>query len=239
MSGEDHDAVLAQLHQQVAEADAFARVQPGSRLVHHQDTRQVQQDQGDADTLFHPPGEGAYLLVLALGHVDGLKDIFQPFTTHSGVDKALQDRLVVEKFPGRHILVRPELLRQETDQALQLLPVDARVEPVDPDTAVALFEDAADDTHQGGLARPVRSQEAEHTRTDLKRHAPERLERPAAFPDQRDAFHHAEPRAAQPGETPLHTLDIDLLLIQIAGSHIDGYAERPQHSDRPYQVRVV
>ena len=50
--------------------------------------------------------------------MDGPKDILQPLTPQAGIDEALEDRLVVEKLPRRHILVRPELLWQETDQAL-------------------------------------------------------------------------------------------------------------------------
>ena len=145
--------------------------------------------------------------------MDGPKDILQPLPAQTGIDEAFQDRLVVKKFPRRHILVCPELLRQETDQALQLLPVDTCIQFVNPNTTIALFQNAANDAHQGGFACPVRTQETEHTRTDLERYTPESLERPAAFPDQRNTFHQAEPRTAQPGETPFYTLDIDFLLI--------------------------
>ena len=63
VGGEDHHPVAGQVNQQVAEADALLRVQPGGRLVHDQDAGVVDQGLGDAHPALHAPGEALELAV--------------------------------------------------------------------------------------------------------------------------------------------------------------------------------
>ena len=64
--GEEDDAVLAQLAEQVQEAHALGRVEAGGRFVHDHQLRVAQQRDGDAEALPHAAGVAAELL---LAHV--------------------------------------------------------------------------------------------------------------------------------------------------------------------------
>ena len=148
MRGEDHDTVFTQLYQQVTETDTFTRVETGCWLIHHQNTGKMKQDEGYTDTLFHTAGERTDLVVFPFVHMNCFQHIFQTFFPQLIIGKPFQDRLIIEKLPGRHILVSSELLRKEADQALQFLPVNAGIQSINPDAAVTLFQDTADNTHQ-------------------------------------------------------------------------------------------
>ena len=66
---EDDDAVLADLAQQVQEADALGRVEPRGRLVDDDQLRVAEQRDGDAEALPHAAGERAELLLAHLPQV--------------------------------------------------------------------------------------------------------------------------------------------------------------------------
>ena len=51
--GKDHNAVAAELNQQVPEPDAFPWIQSRCRFIYHQDPWQVKQNLCDANPLFH------------------------------------------------------------------------------------------------------------------------------------------------------------------------------------------
>ena len=239
MGREDYNAILTQFYQQITETDTFTRVETGCWLIHHQNTGKMKQDEGYTDTLFHTAGERTDLIIFPFIHMDGFQHIFQTFIPLLVIGQSFQDSLVIEEFPGRHILVRTEFLRQETDQALQFLPVDTGIQSVDPYTAVTLLQNTADNTHQRGFTGSVRSQQTEHTRTDLERDTPQRFERLSLFSYQRNTFHHTEPGTAQTGKPSFYTFDIDLPLIQILGRDINCNTERPQKSDNGNQPRII
>ena len=76
MRRQDHHDVLADLREQVVEADALRRVEPGGRLVDDDQLRVAEQRLRDAEALPHAAGERAQLLLAHVVQVGLLQQRF-------------------------------------------------------------------------------------------------------------------------------------------------------------------
>ena len=210
---EYHNPVARQFHQQVPETDTLAGIKTCRRLIHHQYPRQVQQCLCNTDTLFHTARKTADFPVLILIHVHSLQ--YFPDTLLPGflVINPFQQRLILQKLPRCQILIRTELLRQITNQPLQLLPLLLCIYTIDKNLTVALFKHPADDTHQRRLPRTVRSQQTEHSRMNIQRHCIQRLKRLLLIADYRNFRRQAVEALTYPPEPTVYQINIDVILV--------------------------
>ena len=238
MGREDHHSLPAEFYQQVAETDALPRVQPGGRLIDHQDARQVQQGLGNADPLFHPTGKSADFLVLRCFQMHRFQHVADARLPFPAVGDVLQDRLIIEELVGAHVFVGAEILGQIADQSLHFFPLLFHVDVVDVDCAIALLQDAADDAHQRGLAGAVGTQQAEHAALDGQGNSLEGRERLLAFAQHRDRLDQAVKPLADSAEAPADAVDIHQLPAQPVGGEIDHQGAIPHrgHDCHPGQV---
>ncbi len=86
---------------------------------------------------------------------------------------------------GSHVLIASEFLWQITYESLQFLSHLLGIEPIYPDFTIALFQDSADDSHQGCFPCSIRPKQSEHSVADVQRNAAQCLERFFLLPDKR------------------------------------------------------
>ena len=83
--------------------------------------------------------------------------------------------LIIEKLIRTHIFVGPELLRQITNEPLQLLALLCRIVPIDIYFAITLVENTAHNTHQGGFTSSIGAKQTNHPRIKFQGNTFERL----------------------------------------------------------------
>ena len=157
VGGQQDQPVPGGLGEQVAEVNALLRVQPHRGLVKDQEGGVPQQGLGDAHPLALAPGQGADLGPCLLLQVDGLNG-----TLDGGfwVSQPLQGRHVVQKLGDSELVEQPEVLGQIAQPGFQLpLPLGQGL-PIHQNGAGGGQQGGHQQLHQGGLARPVRAQQA-------------------------------------------------------------------------------
>ena len=95
--GEEDDAVLAQLGEQVEEAHALGRVEAGRRLVDDHQLRIAQQRDGDAEALAHAARVAAELLLAHVPQVRLPQQRLDDLLARAALGDALEQREVIEQ----------------------------------------------------------------------------------------------------------------------------------------------
>ncbi len=171
VGGEQHHPVGGQSHQQVAEADALLRVQPGGRLIHDQEARIVDKRLSDPHAPFHPAGEPLELTVSDLGQPHQVQHLGHPAAPLGRVSHPFQDRHVVHELARGQVGVEAELLRQVAEHGFDGDPagLGGDVIAANLHLPAGWIDDARQDAHQRRLARAVGPQQAEHPRAQFQR----------------------------------------------------------------------
>ena len=158
VGGQQDQPLPGGLGEQVAKVDALLRVQAHGGLVEDQEGRVPQQGLGDAHPLALAAGQGTDLGPCLLLQVDGLNG-----TLDGGfrLPQPLQGRHVVQKLGDRELVEQPEVLGQIAQPGFQLpLPLGQGL-PIHQNGAGGGQQGGHQQLHQGGLARPVRAQQAD------------------------------------------------------------------------------
>ena len=168
VGGEDDDAVLTDLRQEVVEAVPFPWVEARGRLVHDDEARIPDERLGDAEALLHPAGVPGDLLLPCVPEVHPLhQGLHQLLPLARGGD-AFEDRQVIQKRQARDPGVDAELLGEVAQHLAHLLLVPEDVQVAQRGGAAIRVLEGGQDAHEGGLAGPVRAQESEHPGGDVE-----------------------------------------------------------------------
>jgi hypothetical protein len=108
--GEDDDAVLPELAEQVEEAHALGGVEPRGRLVDDHQLGAAEQGDGDAEALLHAAGVAAELLAAHVPEVHLAEECLHGVPARAPARDPLEQREVVEQLLGAHVRVQAELL---------------------------------------------------------------------------------------------------------------------------------
>ena len=161
MGGEDDGALPAQLADEPADLDPLVGVEPLGRLVEHQEVGAVEDGRGEAHPLAEALGQLAdrpVVDVLDAGGGDGLVQRGPPV----GAADVPEPGHVVQPLRDQHLGVERVVLGQVADPPLGLAPALGEGHAVEPDGPGVGLEVLGDHPHGGGLAGPVRAQEADH-----------------------------------------------------------------------------
>jgi hypothetical protein len=82
---------------------------------------------------------------------------------------ALQPGEVAQEFVRREVVVHAEVLRQVAELAPERLGLAHDIHPLEGDLPLRGPGDGGDELHQGGLARAVRAEQADHAGPELER----------------------------------------------------------------------
>jgi len=156
--------VLADLRQQVEEAAALLRVEPGGGLVDDDEPRIAQQGLRDAEALPHAAREPAELLLALVPEVHPLKQRLDHRLALAPSGDALEHREVIEQRQGAQVRIDPEVLREVAQHLPQPVLVAQHVDLPQPDAALVRVLQRGDGAHERGLARPIGPQQPEHAR---------------------------------------------------------------------------
>ncbi len=112
-------------------------------------------------TLPHPFRIGAYPLIRLFGQVDLLQ---KPVDPRPGEDigDPVEAGNEAKVLPRIHVLVETDVLRQVTDDFLDLQRVARRIVPADPDRPRGRFGETQEHQHRRRLPGPVGPQETEN-----------------------------------------------------------------------------
>ena len=190
----------------------------------------MQKNLGNTDTLFHAAREGSDFVMLFFEHVDLFQNLCDPVFTILLIRNIFEYRLIMEKLIGTHIFISAEFLRQITDQSLKFLTLFERIDSVDPDTAVCLFQNAADDTHQCGLACTVGAEKPEHAGANFKSGPVQCTKRCSLAPDHRDDQHKLVEEPADIRKSAGQPVDVDLLMMNVLSGDIYREGQHPQNT---------
>ena len=164
--GQDDDAVLAQLAEQVEEAHALGRIQAGGGLVHDQQARIAQQRHRHAETLAHAARIAAELALARLPQVRPAQQRLAGVLALAAVHQPLQDGEVVEQRFRRHPRNQSEVLRQVTKRAPHRIRFSQGIDGAESHRAGIRRLQRGQRAHQRGLARTIGPQQAVHALRD-------------------------------------------------------------------------
>src|SRR5690606_10472696 len=159
---EQHDPALGEPRQQIAEADALARIETDRRLVDDDDRRMAQQGPCDGDPLPHAARVAADLLVLALVESDLGEQRVDALAALAPVADLVQQREIVEVLARGQMIRQTELLRKIADPAADVAADPPLRHAAVVDRARRRIEHAGEQPQQRRLARPVRPEYADH-----------------------------------------------------------------------------
>ena len=158
MGGENHDPILSQRVDQIAEPHPLPGVQPSGGLVQDQQLRVVQHGYGDAHPLEHPAGELLHFFVRSIPKSHCLQQV-----VNAAVRLPLRDALegggIPEELPGRVAGIVPELLGEIPQQAPVFRPQGPDVFSLPQDLSLGGEQQGGEHLDEGGLARPIGCQQ--------------------------------------------------------------------------------
>jgi hypothetical protein len=144
-------------------------VQPDGRLVEHEQLGPVQQRRRHLAAHALAQRELPHRRGEELGHVEQLDALVQAVGVGHPVDGAVQREALAQRQVPPELAALPE---DDADALGQRAPLAHRVEPAHPGPARRRHEHAGEHLDRGGLARPVRAEEADRlARRDRQRHA--------------------------------------------------------------------
>src|SRR6185436_16206476 len=164
---EDVRAALAERAQELEHLAPSERVEPGHRLVEHEELRLVRDRLRDADALAHALRVGGDAVVHARGHREALeRALCTRLRLLRGIAAEPQEQ-AHDLVPG-HVLVERVLLRAEAEAPVELA-VRERDLAEDLDPAARGHDLAHDQAQEGRLAGAVRADEADDATRKLER----------------------------------------------------------------------
>ncbi len=172
---QDHD-LARQFGEQILEAIALLRIEPGRRLVDHQQFRRADQRLRDAEALAHAARITSESTLLHAGEIHALEQRRDDVLAITGVGDALHAGEVVEHLLGRQTRIDAEVLRQVAEDPPHVVLANAQVEIVQHHRAVVGLEQCRETLHQGRLAGAVRTEQSEHPVLDREADAAQRLD---------------------------------------------------------------
>jgi len=179
--GEDDDAVLAQFAEQVEEPHAFGGIESGRRLVDNHQPGIAEQRDGHAESLAHPAGVAAKLVLAHVVEVGLLQQRVHDLFARAPVGDALEDGEMVEQTVRGDVGVDAELLWQVAEGLAHFVLLPHHVDRVsgvrridEADRSGVGFLQRRDRSHQGRFAGAVRAEEAEHAGMNRQRDILER-----------------------------------------------------------------
>ena len=175
MRGENHDHLLANLGQQIVKTIALARIETGRGLVYDQQMRIPDERLRDAESLTHPSRETGQRLLAHLVEIASPQHRFHHVLALARVGDALEQRDVGEHVLRRNARIDAEVLRQISKPPPHLVLLPQHIDLAQADAAGVGLLQGSESSHQGGLARAVRSQQAIHATRDFQRDIVERL----------------------------------------------------------------
>ena len=176
MGGQDDDDVLvADFRQDVAEADAFLRVETGGRFVHDDDLGVADDGLGDAQPALHTAGQAIRPAVADFVQSHLAEHFIHDFRPFPGALDACQPRTVVQKLPGFQLLEKTEVLRQIAQNGTNGLSVAQNIVAVEKDGARGGVLQQGHNSHQRRFPGSVGTQQTEHPRLDVEVQAVQRL----------------------------------------------------------------
>ena len=136
------------------------RVEADRRLVEEQHPRRVQQTAGDLQAALHAAGVGGHRAPPAIPEPDHLEHLAQP-RPERRLGHAVQVGVEAQVLLPRQVVVQRGVLEHQADVAAHGVPFGGDVVTRDPGGARSRVRQGAQDLDRGGLARPVRAEEAE------------------------------------------------------------------------------
>ena len=171
MRRENDGDVFADLGEQAKEAIAFFRIESGGRLVHDDETRVADERLCDPKPLSHAAGERREIAGTDVPQIRDLQQAIHHLAALTGRREAFQDREMLEHVARRGSRIHTELLRQISEDAAKGVFLADDVDAIEGDGALVRIDERRDGSHQRALAGTVRTEQAEHARRNLERHA--------------------------------------------------------------------
>ena len=148
--------LIEALPQQVARLG----VQAGRRLVEDDEVRLVDERAGDRQAPLHAAGQGLDLVLGALVELDELEELIGPLARDLAGDVEVA-RVHLQVLAHRELGVEVVDLRHDAEARLDLAGLRARIHPEHAQLTLGHRARARDHPHRRGLARAIRSEEAE------------------------------------------------------------------------------
>ena len=168
---DDRLAEGAQLPEQFAELDPGARIEARCRLVEKQDLGVVDERVGEAQPLLHPARQALDVGVSLVAEIDEVEEVADhpPAAIGGDVVAASEE---VEILPDLHVVVNAEHVWHEAEDATRLVGVPPHGDAGDFSLARRRRQERRENPKSRGLARPVRSDEAEDLALPTSRSRP-------------------------------------------------------------------
>ena len=157
---EDRLAQGSELSEQLAQFHACPRVEARRGLIEQQDLRVVDEGVRETETLLHAAGQRLHVLVALVGEIDELEEVAD-HPTATGRGDAVAAREEVEVLPHLHVVVDPEHIRHEAEDATDVVGVPGHRVPADLGLTARWPQQGREDAQRGRLASPVRADEPE------------------------------------------------------------------------------
>ena len=157
---QDRLAQRPQLPEELPQLDPGPRVEARRRLVQEQDLGIVDQRMGQAEALLHAPREPLDVGLALVGEVDQLQEIADD-PLPGGGREAVAAGEEVEVLPDPHVVVDPERVRHEAEDATDLVGVPAHRPAGDLGLAGRRLEERGQDPEGRRLAGAVGPDQAE------------------------------------------------------------------------------
>ena len=202
-------AFVPQGAQQHRQAVARFRIKTGRRFVQQQHQRFVNDGLSDAETLTHPPRQGARCIIQPVRQVDPCTRSVNRLRHLTCRDAAGTGRKV-QALPHRKVTVNAKEIRQVTDSAMHAPRLFHRIETVDLDPSCIRPVEGCQTAQQRGLARSIRpDQRRDGTAIQRDAHIAERANLRVLIADAVGNNHHGQsiiPAGAQPRSETLYSL---------------------------------
>ena len=153
-----------------------SRIEPGRGLVHDQQLRIVQQRLRNPDALAHSAGIPAQWPLGRAAQIDQFQQFTNPRPRRSCRDPFYR-REILQKFKRIQIGIYAEILRQITKHRAKGIRIPRDVRIVPQNAPGRGLRNRRQNTHQRGLARAVRPQQPQHTRTERELYTVQRAHR--------------------------------------------------------------
>ena len=153
----------AELAEELAQLDAGPRIEAGGRLVEEQHLRVVDERVGEAQALLHAAGQALDVRVALVAEVDEVEEVADHPPPPGGRD-AVAAGEEVEVLPDLHVVVDPEDVRHEAEDATGGVGVPADVDPGDLGVAGRRCEQRREDPERRRLAGAVRARRGRRSR---------------------------------------------------------------------------
>src|ERR1700682_2254748 len=164
----------AQLSEDLAHLDAGPRVETGCRLIQQEHYRIVDERPGQAQSLLHSTRKGVDRLVAPFSQPDELEQFVHdlvPAVLRLAVARGIE----IQVLGDGELVVDAKEVRHVSDPAVHLVRLSGDVGAIDRRAPAGRFEERGEYAQRRGLARAVRSDEAEDlTFGHLKRHMVQR-----------------------------------------------------------------